>query len=118
MGASHAGELVTAIESPVREGAVFAADSRSIEFCLEGTHRPEFDVTPEYMKDGLCLLFIDDELPVPDIVAERRQAAHPHALLLRRGDFIADPFAGHLPLKLGKGEKDIEGSAVPCSWWC
>jgi hypothetical protein len=55
------------------------------------------------MKDGLCLAFIDDELPVPDIVAERRQAAHPHALLLRRSDFVADPFAGHLPLKLGKG---------------
>ena len=48
-----AGELVTAIDSPVREGAAFAADSRSIEFSFKGTHRPEFDVTPEYMKDGL-----------------------------------------------------------------
>ncbi len=100
---------MTAIDSPVREGAVFAADSRSIEFCLESTHRPEFDVTPEYMKDGLCLLFIDEEPPVLDIVAERRQTAHPHALLFRRGDFVADPFTGHLPLKLGEGKKDIEG---------
>jgi hypothetical protein len=39
-----AGELVTAIDSPVREGAVFAADSRSVEFCFKGTHRSEFDI--------------------------------------------------------------------------
>ena len=61
------------------------------------------------MGDGLGLLLIDDELPVPHVVAERRQTTHPHALLLRRGDLVADALAGHLPLKLGKGEQDIEG---------
>ena len=48
-----AGELVTAIGSPVREGAAFAADTRSIEFCLKSTHRSKFDVTPKYMEDGV-----------------------------------------------------------------
>jgi hypothetical protein len=76
-----AGELVTAIDSPVREGAVFATDSHSIEFSFEGTHRPEFDVTPEYMKDGRCLLFIDDELPVPDIVGPAPGSSQPKAIL-------------------------------------
>ena len=100
---------MTAIDGPVAEGAVFAADSRSIEFCFEGAHRSELDVTAKYMEDSACLLFVDDELPVPDLVAERRQAAHPHALLFRCGDLVADSFAGHLPFKLGKGEKDVEG---------
>ena len=42
------------------------------------------------------------------IVAERHVAAHPHALLLRGGDLVADPFAGDLALELGKGQQHIE----------
>ena len=57
----------------------------------------------------MSLLLIDDQLPILDVVAERRQAAHPHALLLRRGDLVADSLAGHFPFKLSKGEQDIQG---------
>ena len=42
------------IATAVSEGAAFAADSGSIEFDFKGTHRSEFDVTPECMKEGLC----------------------------------------------------------------
>jgi Sulfatase len=45
----------------------------------------------------------------PGYITERRQATHPHALLLRGGDLVADSLAGHLPLELGKGAKDVEG---------
>src|SRR5215831_17152578 len=97
---SAARELVTAPDSAVGQHAAFAADSRGIKLGFKGTHRPEFDVAPEDVEEGLSLLLIDDQLPIPDIIAERRQSAHPHALLLRRGDLVADPLAGHLPLKL------------------
>jgi len=30
------------------------------------------------------------------------QAAHPHPLLFRRGDLVADAFAGHFPLELSE----------------
>ena len=43
-----------------------------------------------------------------DVVAERRQAAHPHALPLRGGDLVADPLAGDLALELGEGQQHVE----------
>src|SRR5680860_1193510 len=71
-----AGELVTAIDGPVPEGAAFTANFCCVEFSFKGTHRSEFDVAPVDIEDGLCLLLVDDELPVSNIVAERRQATH------------------------------------------
>src|SRR5262245_27258107 len=75
---SAARELVTAPDSSVRKAAAFAADSRGIKLGFKGTHRPEFDVAPEDVEEGLSLLLIDDQLPIPDIIAERRQSSHPH----------------------------------------
>ena len=43
------------------------------------------------------------------VIAKRRAAAHPHALLLGGSDLVADPLSGDLPLKLGKREQYIEG---------
>ena len=51
---------------------------------------------------------IDDELAVLDVIAERRLAAHPHALLLGGCDLVANALAGDLTLELGEGQKDIE----------
>ena len=56
-------------------------------------------------------VFVDDELPVFDVVAERRQAAHPHALLLGGRDLVADALAGDLALELGKRQQDVERQA-------
>ena len=54
----------------------------------------------------------DDQLAVLDRVAERRHTAHPHPLLLRSGDLVADAFAGHLALELGKGQQHVERQAA------
>jgi hypothetical protein len=43
-------------------------------------------------------------------VAERRHAAHPHALLFRGGDLVANALTGDLPLELGEGQQNIEVS--------
>ena len=61
------------------------------------------------MEDGASFLLVDDQLSVLHVVAKRRQAAHPHALLLGSGDLVADAFAGHFPLELGKGEQHVQG---------
>jgi hypothetical protein len=34
--------------------------------------------------------------------------SHPHALLLRSGDFVSNPFTCNLSLELGKGEQDVQ----------
>src|SRR5208282_4980600 len=45
---------------------------------------------------------------ITPVVAERYRAPHPEPLLLRRGNLVADPLAGHLALELGEGEQHIE----------
>ena len=52
---------------------------------------------------------VDDQLAVLHPVAERRPAAHPHALLAGGGELVANALADHLPLELGEGEQDVEG---------
>ena len=61
------------------------------------------------MDDGASFLLVDDQLSVLHVVAKRRQAAHPHALLLGSGDLVADAFAGDFPLELGKREQHVQG---------
>ena len=45
-------------------------------------------------------------------IAERGLPAHPHALLLRRGDLVADLFSRDLALELGEGEQHVEREAT------
>ena len=58
--------------------------------------------------DGRCLLLLDQQLAVLQPVAERDIAAHPHALLARGGELVADALADHLALELGEGEQDVQ----------
>ena len=51
---------------------------------------------------------VDHELAVLDVVAERHEAAHPHPLLARRGELVADALADHLALELSEAEKDVQ----------
>ena len=63
------------------------------------------------MEDSASLLLVDDQLPVLDVIAKRRQAAHPHALLLGCGNLVADALAGQFPLELGKGQQHVQGQS-------
>jgi hypothetical protein len=61
------------------------------------------------MAHGFRLTVHDDEPVVPNLIAERRHAAHPHPLLFRGGDLVADAFTGDLALELSEGQQHIEG---------
>jgi hypothetical protein len=43
-----------------------------------------------------------------DVVAQRDEAAHPHALLTRGGELVANALADDLALELREGEQDVE----------
>ena len=51
---------------------------------------------------------VGDEPSVVDVIAERRDSAHPQPLALAGGDLVADALAGHLALELGEGQQDVE----------
>jgi hypothetical protein len=58
---------------------------------------------------GIRLAVDHDELVVPHSIPERRHAAHPHPLLLRGGDLVADALANDLALELREGQQNVEG---------
>ena len=61
------------------------------------------------MPHGPCFRRFDHQMTVLDPVAQRHHAAHPHALLLRGSDLVADALGGDLTLELREGEEDVEG---------
>ena len=52
--------------------------------------RAKGDVAAQDVTDQFGFAFIDDELTVADVIAERDGISHPQALLLRGGDLVAD----------------------------
>jgi hypothetical protein len=59
---------------------------------------PHLQKSLEDHPDGGGFLCVDDQFAVLDAVAERHEAAHPHALLAGRREFVADALADHLAL--------------------
>ena len=64
--------------------------------------------TFENHPNGRGLGLVHDQLAVLDVVAERHEAAHPHALLPGGGKLVADALADDLALELREGEQDVE----------
>src|SRR3984893_11056618 len=79
------------------------------EFGLDPLDVFEFQKQVKDRPDGHGLGFIDGEGAVLSVVPDGYPAAHPHALLLGRGDLVADPLTRDFALELRKGQKDIEG---------
>ena len=88
-----------------------AHNTQPVELGLEQRDRAQFRIAPEDQPDGRRLRLIDDQFAVLDVIAERHVAAHPHALLLRRRDLVADALAGDLALELGEREQHVERQA-------
>src|SRR5208283_3250600 len=103
---------LAAIGAPIRRRATFADDARSGEIIPEGAHRSEFKIAPKDVAHSRRFRFVDDEFAFLDVVAERRLPAHPHALLFRRGDLVADSLSCDLALELGEGEQHVEREAT------
>src|SRR5438093_2410878 len=97
-------ERLAASLGAVRCRAALRPEPQAIGLFLDPAHAAELAITGEDAAHGLRLGRVDDKR----VIAERYVAAHPHALLLRGGDLVADPFAGNLALELGKGQQHIE----------
>src|SRR6266446_10197349 len=77
-----------------------ALNAAGVELVLQQPDRAEFGIAPKDEAHGLRLAFDDDQLAGLCPIPERRHAAHPHPLLLRGGDLVADAFADDLALEL------------------
>src|SRR5215472_15193710 len=83
------------------------------ELVVQKPDRAEFRIAAKDRANNFRLAVDDDELAVLRPIPERRHAAHPHPLLLRGGDLVADALAHDLALELRKGQQDIQGSSAP-----
>ena len=70
--------------------------------------RAEVEEAPEDQADQLGLGRVHHQLAVPDVVAERRVAAHEDALAAAGGELVPDPFARELALELREREQDVQ----------
>src|SRR5206468_1463544 len=80
-----------------RRRAALCAEPEAVGRLLDPAHATDLAIKGENATHGLGLGRVDDQRALARVVAERHIAAHPHALLLRGGDLVADPFAGDLP---------------------
>src|ERR1700720_2759834 len=97
-----AGEMLTAGPPSAGSLTALAHETQPVELGLEQRDRPQFRIAFKDQPDGRRLRLIHDQFAVLDVIAERRVAAHPHALAFRRRDLVADALAGNLALELGK----------------
>src|SRR5437016_103080 len=85
-----------------------ALDPADCELVLQQSDRAEFGIAAEDRADDFRLVVDDDELAVARLAPERRHATHPHPLLFRGGDLVADALADDLALEPCKGQQHIE----------
>src|SRR3990170_2932068 len=81
--------------------------SAPIQLRLQMPHTAKLQVQPEDLANQCGLRLVDDESALVRPVADRRRAAHPHALLLGGGDLVADALARDLALELGEGQQYV-----------
>src|SRR6202040_1783405 len=108
------GVEMTAREGPaaalgaIRCRAAFCPKPETVGLLLDPAHAAELTIESEDAAYRLGLGRVDDERALACVIAQRHIAAHPHALFFRRGDLVADAFAGDLPLELSKRQQHIE----------
>ena len=73
---------------------------RGFQLVLQPPDRAEFGIAAINEAHDFRLAVDDDELAVLRLITERRHAAHPHPLLFRGGDLVADALADDLALEL------------------
>src|SRR5882762_6762649 len=74
-----------------RHRAALGAEPQAVGLSLDPAHAAELTIKGEDATHGLGLGRVDDERALARVVAERHNAAHPHALFLRGGDLVTDP---------------------------
>src|ERR1041384_5470154 len=87
------GNHATPIHGAVWPNPALAPDTSGRELLLEITNRLDRKIAPVDVNHDLGFGVIDDQPAIFHVVAERRHAAHPHALSLGGGDLVAHTFA-------------------------
>src|ERR1700736_1339442 len=96
-------ERLAAHESPGSARPRLTFDPARFELRLQQADRTEFGIAAENQANGIRLAGEHHELVVLRSIPERRHPAHPHPLLLRGGDLVADALADDLALELREG---------------
>jgi hypothetical protein len=96
----------------IRRYAAFRLQPEAVGLLLDPAHAAKLTIEGEDIAYGLGLDRVDDQRALARIIAERHVAPHPHTLLLRGGDLVADALAGDLPLELRERQQHIEGQAT------
>jgi hypothetical protein len=78
-----------------------------LKLVLQQPNRAEFGVAAEDGAHDFRLALDNDELAILRPIPERRYPAHPHPLLLRGGDLVADALADDLTLELREGQQNV-----------
>src|SRR5438105_3687370 len=104
-------EGLAAALGAIRCRAAFRPKSKAVGLLLDPAHTTELTIESEEVAHRLGLGRVDDERALARVIAERHTAAHPHALLFRGRDLVADALAGDFALELGKGQQHIERNA-------
>ena len=87
-------------------------EAAPVRLLLHPADRAVREVKPEEAPHGLGLSLVDHQAALAGLVAQRHEAAHPHAFGLGGGDLVADALAGDLALELGEGEQHVERQAA------
>jgi hypothetical protein len=90
-------------------GSDLGADAAPMEIVLQEAHRAEFPVSAIDEANSIGLGRVHGQLAILDLVPQRGDPAHPHALALGGCDLVADALAGDLALELGERQEDVEG---------
>jgi len=83
-------------------------DSALVEFPAELPDAAKFQVTLIDVPDRVGFGRIDDQPTLANLISQRRNPPHPHALALGGCNFVADTLSGDLPLELGEGEQHVQ----------
>jgi uncharacterized protein YndB with AHSA1/START domain len=84
----------------------------AIKFSHQSAEGFTFEVQAEDGTDGVCLRFVDDQLLVFRVIAEGHGTPGPFAVASGCRELVPDAFGRQLPLKLGKGQQDVQGEAA------
>src|SRR5712672_903970 len=104
-----AGERLPTRDAARGAGPQLALDAPRFQLVLQQPDRAEFGIAAKDEAHDFRLAVDDDELAVLRLITERRHPAHPHPLLFRGGDLVADALADDLPLELCEGQQNVEG---------
>src|SRR5262249_44030157 len=86
-------KFLAAVLGAVGPDPSFAPYPCSYKLVLERANGSEREIALVNVNNGVGLVVIDHQLAVFYVVSQRRHAAHPHALLLGGGNFVAHSLA-------------------------